>query len=219
MIFIEQSVLKVGGIRIQGVVKSIEISENAKIGEVENEKKTKKSQQPTGYEGAKITIEMILEATKKMTCQQQLEQIQKLFKTKEQKKAKVLSLVNKHCAARGISKVYFKSLTSKEVISESSMPVSFEFIEYNPSVITIKKSTSSNTSSSKNRNSSSGRGNTSNQSKKSTNNTSGISSDYQKYLNTQRGKAPKIRSKTGKSPAGDTANTAQGKRKAKKVVR
>jgi len=32
----------------------------------------------------------------------------------------------------------------------------------------------------------------------------GISSDYQEYLNTQRGQAPRIKDKTSESPARDT---------------
>lgn len=217
MIFIEQSVLKVGGVVIKGVVKSIEISENAKIDEVENEKKTQKKQQPTGYEGAKITVEMLLEKTKSMSCEEQLERMQKLFKTSDQKKAKVLNIVNKHCAARGVSKVYFKSLSSKGAISESSMTVSLEFIEYNPSVIVIKKSSSSASGGSSKKNTT--KKNSSKNSSGSSSSGAGLSKEYQSYVNTQRGKAPKIRSKTSSSPARDTANTTKGKRNAKKVVR
>lgn len=210
MIFIEQSILKVGGVLIKGVVKSIEISENAKIDEVENEKKTQKKQQPTGYEGAKITIEMLLEKTKSMTCEEQLEKIQKLFKTSDQKKAKVLNIVNQHCAARGVSKVYFKSLSSKGAISESSMTVSLEFIEYNPAIIIIKKSSSSRKSSKKK---------SSKKSSETGSSGSELSKEYQNYLNTQRGKAPKIRSKTSSSPARDSAGTSRGRKAAKRIVK
>lgn len=195
MLYIEDRVVKVGGVMFPGLVKSIEVSKSATIDEVEDESGKSKSKQATGYDDTKISIEMILEATKNKTAIQQLELLQRLFKANGQKKAKVYRIVCADTAARNISKVYFKSLTHKRTMTESKLTVSIEFWEYNPTVIAIKKSTNSKK--------------TGNSNSKKTSKTSGgksnISKEYSAYLQTQRGKAPKIKSKTSKTPAKDTA--------------
>ena len=62
-----------------------------------------------------------------------------MFKKHGQKRAKLLKIVNKDCAARGISKVYFQSLTSTKVISESSRTVSLELLAPRIAGLKVKK--------------------------------------------------------------------------------
>jgi hypothetical protein len=172
LIYIQDNVMKVAGISIPGQFKSIEISHAATIDEIEDES-GKKKKQPTGYEDAKIAIELILEETTEKSVTEQIEEIQKLFKSKDQTKAKVFKIVNSDTAARNIYKVYFKSLTHKNSLSISYASASLEFVEYNPIVIsTIKSSKSSKKKSS-------------GDSVSSIN----LSKEYVEYLKNDRGKA------------------------------
>lgn len=58
-------------------------------------------------------IDILLEDTKTATTLDQLKEMQRLFKAYGQDEPKLLTIVNEDCAARGITKVYFKILTSK----------------------------------------------------------------------------------------------------------
>lgn len=136
MLFVKDKIIKLGGVYLGGQVKSIEIQENAAINVVQDKKGKIKKMQTSGYEQAKVTIDIILESTKKETATQQLEKIQRLFKAHGQQNAKLLKIVNQDCAARGISQVYFKSLTSKKVISESKRIASLEL--WSPKIAGIK---------------------------------------------------------------------------------
>lgn len=121
MFFIKDKIVKLGGIILPGQVKSIEIREAGTIEEIEDDKKHKKATQPTGYETAEISIEMIYEDYAKKTRLEQIEDTQKLFKKKNQKKPKLMTIVNQECAVRGITKAYFAEFTTKKETSESSI--------------------------------------------------------------------------------------------------
>jgi len=84
-------------------------------------------------------IDILLEDTKKATTLEQLTEMQRLFKAYGQDKPKLLPIVNEDCAARGISSVYFKNLTSKKVISESKRIASLELWAPDIAGIKVKK--------------------------------------------------------------------------------
>ena len=105
--------------------------------------------------------------------------------------------VNAHTAIRGVTKVLFKTLTSKETNDSGQMSVSMEFWSYVPNTITATKASSKAT--------------TKKASTSSSSSTASLSSSYQSYLKTERGKAPKISDKTASSPAKDTASTTAAK--------
>ena len=109
-------------------MKNIEISQAATIENIEDDKGKTKATQPTGYEPAKITIEFILEASKHESEEEQMGKLQRLFKPYGQKKAKILKIVNEDCSARGISKVYFQSLSTQNVIAESGRTATLELL-------------------------------------------------------------------------------------------
>lgn len=128
MLFIQEKTIKLGGVKLAGQVKSIEISETATIEDIEDDKGQTKANQPTGYEAATISVEIILEDSKSRTQEEQAAAMQNLFKAYKQDKPKLLKIVNEDCAMRGISKVYFKSLTTKNVIAESKRTASLELV-------------------------------------------------------------------------------------------
>ena len=128
MLLVQDNLLKLGGVKISGQMKSIEISQAATIENIEDDKGKTKATQPTGYESAKITIEFILEASKHESEKEQMDKLQRLFKPYGQKKAKILKIVNEDCSARGISKVYFQSLSTQNVIAESGRTATLELL-------------------------------------------------------------------------------------------
>lgn len=81
-------------------------------------------------------IDILLEDTKTATTLDQLKEMQRLFKAYGQDEPKLLTIVNEDCAARGITKVYFKNFTSKKVISESKRIASLEL--WAPDIAGIK---------------------------------------------------------------------------------
>ena len=119
MLYVQEKVVKLGGIYLEGQVTSVEVQEAGSVYVAQDEKGRYKKSQPVGYENAKVMIDILLEDTKTATTLEQLTEMQRLFKPYGQDKPKLLPIVIEDCAVRGITKVYFKNLTSKKVISES----------------------------------------------------------------------------------------------------
>lgn len=136
MLLVQEYLIKLGGVKLSGQMKSIDISETAKIEDIKNDKGKTKANQPTGYDAAKISIDFVLEDSKQKTQLEQISEMQRLFRPYGQKHAKLLKVYNEDCAARGISKVYFKSLQSKNVIADSGRTVTLELLA--PTVAGIK---------------------------------------------------------------------------------
>ena len=67
MLLVQDKVVKLGGVLLYGQVQSIEISAEASIDDIKPKKGKTKKNQPTGYEAAKVRIEVLLEETKKKT--------------------------------------------------------------------------------------------------------------------------------------------------------
>jgi len=123
MLFIEDEIMKIGGVVLSGQVKSVEITQEAKIDEIEDDKGQTKASQPIGYGAAKVTVDFILEDGSKSTLEQ-IADMQRLFKDYGQTAARLLPVVNEDCSARGITEVYFKSLGTKSVTSSSGRTAS-----------------------------------------------------------------------------------------------
>ena len=142
MLYVQEKVVKLGGVYLGGQVTSVEIQEAGSVYVAQDEKGRFKKSQPVGYENAKVMIDILLEDTKTATTLEQLTEMQRLFKPYGQDKPKLLPIVNEDCAVRGITKVYFKNLTSKKVISESKRIVSLELWAPNIAGIKVKKKVS-----------------------------------------------------------------------------
>lgn len=141
MLYVQEKVVKLGGIYLEGQVTSVEVQEAGSVYVAQDEKGRYKKSQPVGYENAKVMIDILLEDTKTATTLEQLTEMQRLFKPYGQDKPKLLPIVNEDCAVRGITKVYFKSLTSKKAISESKRIASLELWAPDIAGIKVKKKT------------------------------------------------------------------------------
>lgn len=179
MIYTEDQLVKVNGVVLPGLVKSIEVKESAKIDEQEVEGSATKPKQATGYEDAKVNIELILDDTPTATKYQRLETVRALFRTPGQSVPQPIPIVSEDTAKHGIDKVLFKGITHKSEVKKDQLTVSLEFWEYVPQTI----QTTSSSSGSSSGGSSGG---------KTANQQTALSSDYQKYLQTNRGKSPAV---------------------------
>lgn len=179
MIYTEDQLVKVNGVVLPGLVKSIEVKESAKIDEQEVEGSATKPKQATGYEDAKVNIELILDDTPTATKYQRLETVRALFRTPGQSVPQPIPIVSEDTAKHGIDKVLFKGITHKSEVKKDQLTVSLEFWEYVPQTI----QTTSSSSGSSSGGSSGG---------KTVNQQTTLSSDYQKYLQANRGKSPAV---------------------------
>lgn len=179
MIYTEDQLVKVNGVVLPGLVKSIEVKESAKIDEQEVEGSATKPKQATGYEDAKVNIELILDDTPTATKYQRLETVRALFRTPGQSVPQPIPIVSEDTAKHGIDKVLFKGITHKSEVKKDQLTVSLEFCEYVPQTI----QTASSSSGSSSGGSSGG---------KTANQQTTLSSDYQKYLQANRGKSPAV---------------------------
>ncbi len=187
MIITDDEFVKINGVLLDGIFKAIEVTGGALVEEVEVEGKGKKPKQATGYEDCKVTIDLLLYDDEKKTKLEKLESIQNLFRKKGQTKPTVYTIVSEHITTRGIDKVIFKDLNSRETNKKDEIQVSLNFLEYEEIKITTTATKSSSSSSSKSSSSS------------TSSSTSNLSADYSSYLSNSKG----VSLKTSNTPAYD----------------
>ncbi len=180
MIFLEDNCIKAGGVTLPGVVKSIEITREAAIDEVEVKGAAVKPKQAVGYEDATVKVELIIGDTTAEQAQAKAARIHTLFRPKGQKVPQPMPMVSAETAAAGISKVLFRQVTVKRESKSDLWTATLEFMEYAPLVITATKASSSSATGSV-----------------------GLTDNYKQYLAQDRGTAPRLGDKTAGSPAVD----------------
>ena len=129
MIYVDEKYLTIAGKKIPGQVQSVTITEEGKIEDKKNSKgKVTKANQPTGFEAAKVEVSMYFEEDGSYTAKEQIQYIQRLFKTTKQKKQKKYRIVETQCAARGITEVYFNGFTTTEDVNQSWFSGTLSFV-------------------------------------------------------------------------------------------
>lgn len=189
MIYTDGSEVMVDGVLLPGLFKSLEVTTAAEIEEQEVEGSTAKPKQATGYEDAKISVELILlDDADGMTKESKLEVIQNFFRQPGQEIPAVHTIVNEHTVRRNISQVLFKQMVSKTTNANDQLSVTMEFWEYIPMTISVTSAKKAGETNYAADGADSGSGN--------------LNKDYEKYLE-NRGQAPKQKDKTVKTPAKD----------------
>ena len=64
MLYVQEKVVKLGGVYLGGQVTSVEIQEAGSVYVAQDEKGRFKKSQPVGYDNGKVMIDILLEATK-----------------------------------------------------------------------------------------------------------------------------------------------------------
>ena len=176
MIYVEDQLVKVNGVVLPGIVKSIEVKESAKIDEQEVEGSATKPKQATGYEDAKINIELVVDDTPGQDKYQRLAVARAIFRKPGQTVPQPIPIVSEDTAKHGIEKVLFKGISHKAEAKKGQLSVTLEFWEYVPQTIKATKSGGSGGSGSGGASSGAA--------------ASSLSADYKDYLSGDRGKSP-----------------------------
>lgn len=142
MIYIEDQVIKLGGVVLPGLLKSIEVTETAKIDEQDVEGSAAKPKQATGYEDAKINIELILDDTPTQTKYERLATLRSLFRKPGQAVPQPISIVCEDTTVHGIDQVLFKDLKHKAESKKDQIAVTLEFCQYVSQTIKVQKQSS-----------------------------------------------------------------------------
>ena len=172
MIYMEDQCIKLNGVVLPGLVKSIEITETARIDEQEVEGSAVKPKQAVGYEDAKVNIELSLDDTESQTKYQRLAVLRAAFRAPGQSVPQPIPIISEDTTAHGIEKVLFKKLTHKAETKKGQLPVTLELWEYIPQTITAKKAGSASASAS------------------ASSAASNLSAEYRRYLGSGRGNSP-----------------------------
>lgn len=179
MIYVEDQLIKLNGVVLPGLVKSIEVTETAKVDEQEVEGSATKPKQATGYEDAKVNIELIIDDTPTQGKYDRYAVLRAVFRKPGQDVPQPIPIVSEDTAAHGIEKVIFKKLTHKGENKKGQLTATLELWEYIPQTITATKAGGS----------SGGSGSSGSSSAPASSN---LSTDYQSYLGSDRGKSPAI---------------------------
>lgn len=171
MIYVEDELIKLNGVVLPGLVKSIEVIETAKVDEQEVEGSATKPKQATGYEDAKVNIELIIDDTPSQTKYQRYATLRAIFRSPGQSVPQPIPIISEDTAAHGVEKVIFKKLSHKGENKRGQLTATLELWEYIPQTITAKSSSSSG-------------------SDKSGGAASNLKADYKSYLSNERGKSP-----------------------------
>lgn len=198
MIFIEDERIKLSGAVLPGLVKSIEVTETAKVDEQEVEGSATKPKQATGYEDAKVMIELIIDDTESQTKYERYAVLREIFRKPGQNVPQPIPIVSEDTAAHSIEKVIFKKLTHKGENKKSQITASLELWEYIPQTITAASGSGSSGGSG---NSSSSGGSADGGGTQAAAAASNLNPDYQQYLGTKRGKSPASDMVTGVAAA------------------
>lgn len=173
MIFVEDQVIKLNGVVLPGLVKSIEVTESAKVDEQEVEGSAAKPKQATGYEDAKVIIELIIDDTQRADKYQRFAVLRSIFRKPSQSVPQPIPIVSQDTAAHGVDKVIFKQLSHKGENKKGQLTASLELWEYIPQTITA-------TTGSGGSGSSGSSGTTQ----------SSLTDEYESYLSKNRGRSP-----------------------------
>lgn len=176
MIYVEDQSIKLNGVVLPGLVKSIEVTESAKVDEQEVEGSATKPKQATGYEDAKVNIELIIDDTQTQTKYERYATLRAIFRSPGQSVPQPIPIVSEDTAVHGIEKVIFKKLTHKGENKKGQLTANLELWEFIPQTITA---TTSSSGSSRSSGSSAAAA-------------SNLSAEYQSYLSADRGKSPAI---------------------------
>ena len=147
MIYVEDELIKLNGVVLPGLVKSIEVIETAKVDEQEVEGSATKPKQATGYEDAKVNIELIIDDTPSQTKYQRYATLRAIFRSPGQSVPQPIPIISEDTAAHGVEKVIFKKLSHKGENKRGQLTATLELWEYIPQTITAKSGSSSGSSS------------------------------------------------------------------------
>lgn len=142
----DENRIKLGGIFLPGLIKSMEIKSSAKIEEQEVEGSAVKPKQATGYEDVKINIELFLDDDiAGQSKEDKLKIIKELYRKAGQKVPQPISIIEPYLGTIGVHTVLFKNYSYRLSNKKEYIMLSIELWEYIPMSLPVRKKKSNKT--------------------------------------------------------------------------
>jgi hypothetical protein len=136
----DDGIVQLAGARIPGILKSLSIAGQVRFDEAEQDGLSGKVKVPMGWTDADITLVVELTTESGLDCYDKLAQINATFKgTDNGGNPKVFDVVNRHAIARGIERVVFAGLGSRETDEDDVILADLAFVEHVPPVTKIEE--------------------------------------------------------------------------------
>jgi hypothetical protein len=127
----DDGVFKLSGTTLPGLFKSCSVGSSLRWDDVKKENSPSGSVKiPRGWEDADIAYTAVLTNDEESDPYKKLTIINGIFRKKKNKDPVVYRVLNKHLKARGLSKVYFSKLSSRENNKRDTIEVMISFKEH-----------------------------------------------------------------------------------------
>lgn len=124
------------GEELPGLLVRLSVGGEVRFDESKADGLSGKKRTPIGWEDAAVSLDLDLLTDDDGSCYDKLAKLDRLFKGGGAHAApKVLGVVNRHLRARGVSRVVFSGLSSRETNSDDTILASLTFKEHVPPVV------------------------------------------------------------------------------------
>lgn len=125
-----------GGEELPGLLVRLTVKGEVRFDESKNDGNSGKKRTPLGWKDADVTLDLELLTEEGSDCYDKLQALDRVFKGRGKHAApKVLEVVNRHLRARGVSRVVFSELNSRETNSDDVILATLQFVEHLPPVV------------------------------------------------------------------------------------
>lgn len=128
--------IKVDGQLLPGIFQGIDIGGSLRVDSEATPGKSGNSKRPMGFDDATVTIKLKLPTDDDYTCHDRLKALVRIFRAVDSgARPYVRRIVDKHCAAWGISEVLFQDLRTSEDNQSDHIMADLVFTEWQPTVV------------------------------------------------------------------------------------
>lgn len=135
----EDGVVRVAGQTLPGILKSRKIKGELRFDESQKDGQSGKKRVPLGWEDCEVVIVLELLTDDTSDCYAKLAEINGIFRGHNGKaNPKILDVVDRHMAARGLRQVLFSGLESSETDQDDVIEATLGFLEHRPPIISAE---------------------------------------------------------------------------------
>ncbi len=136
-----------GGELLPGIFRDVSVRCDIRFDEAEEDARSGSTKTPLGWNDSDIDLSLDLLTDDDSTCYKKLRSLNSIFKGYDSNgNPKVYTVASSHVSARGITKIVFSGLSSRESDRDDMISCRLSFQEYKPAVVKVEsKKTSSST--------------------------------------------------------------------------
>ena len=128
--------VRLGGSAVPGILRGLNIRGSVRFDESERDGLSGKAKTPMGWEDCDVSLTVELLTDEASDCYDKLGKVDALFRGRDNgANPRVLTVANAHVTARGIERVVFSGLDSRETDQDDVIEAVLKFIEYCPPVV------------------------------------------------------------------------------------